>query len=74
MVSQDLLARASRRTGYRIELVKAPIFVIVRRHRDGHTPARISRYLRDQLGPDSPVASRAFVAWVIEAVQRGEQE
>lgn len=72
MVSQELLSRASRRTGYRVALVAAPVQIIAHRHRDGHSLAQITRYLHGQLGPDSPVASRTFVAWVIEAAERGE--
>ncbi|HJQ45593.1 MAG TPA: hypothetical protein VJ870_04600 [Amycolatopsis sp.] len=71
MVSQELLVRASRRTGYRVELVAAPMGIIARRHRAGQSLAEITRFLHDQLGPDSPVASRTFVAWVLDEVERG---
>ena len=72
MVSQELLMRASQRTGYRAELVAAPMGIIARRHRAGQSLADITRFLHDQLGPDNPIASRTFVAWVLDAVERGE--
>jgi hypothetical protein len=72
MVSQQLLSQASRRTGYRVELLTAPVQIIARRHREGQSLAQITRYLHEQLGPDHPVAARVFVAWVIAATERGE--
>ncbi|GAB3003494.1 hypothetical protein LWP59_27630 [Amycolatopsis acidiphila] len=72
MVSQELLSRASRRTGYRKDLVAAPVQIIAGRHAEGHSVGQITRYLKDQLGPDNTAAARTFVAWVIAAAERGE--
>ncbi|SFJ76760.1 hypothetical protein SAMN05421835_108191 [Amycolatopsis sacchari] len=72
MVSQQLLHRASQRTGFQIDLVAGAVEVIAWRHRDGHSVAEITRYLYTQLGPDCAAASRSFVEWVIDSVRAGE--
>ncbi len=72
MVSQTLLSTASRRTGYRTQLLEAPVAIIARRHREGQSVAQIAGYLRGQLGAENKVTERPFVAWVIAAVERGE--
>jgi hypothetical protein len=73
MVSQQLLSRASRRTGQRVELVAGPVEIIARRAAGtGMTVGEIARDLQDRLGPDNPATTRSFVAWVIGEVERGE--
>ena len=72
MLAQTLYHQAAQRTGYRCELVAAPVEIIARRHRDGQSVAQITRYLQSQLGPDHRAASRSFVQWVITEAGRGE--
>ncbi|OXM74550.1 hypothetical protein CF166_04305 [Amycolatopsis sp. KNN50.9b] len=67
MVAQAIYHQASQRTGFRVQLVAAPVDIIARRHREGQSVSQITRYLRAHLGPENPVASRSFVEWVITA-------
>ncbi|WP_435070899.1 hypothetical protein [Amycolatopsis thermoflava] len=67
MVAQAIYHQAARRTGYRYELVIAPVEIIARRHREGQSVAQITRYMQSQLGPDHQAAARNFVEWVIAA-------
>ncbi|MDQ0378595.1 hypothetical protein [Amycolatopsis thermophila] len=73
MVSQTIYHQAAQRTGYRYELVAAPVEIIARRHREGQSLAQITRYLQSQLGPDHRAASRSFVQWVITATGGGSR-
>jgi hypothetical protein len=72
MVSQHLLDDAAKRTGYRAELVAAPVAIIARCHGEGQTARQITRYLQDHLGPDNQASTPAFVGWVIGRIERGE--
>lgn len=65
MVSHKLLKQAAKRTGYRPELLSAPIVLIIRRHRKGHTPGQIAAFLRDWYGADNLITDQAFVDWVL---------
>ncbi|MEV5299052.1 hypothetical protein [Amycolatopsis methanolica] len=67
MVAQAIYHQAAQRTGFRYELLIAPVEIIARRHREGQSVGQITRYMRSQLGPDHQAASRNFVEWVIAA-------
>ncbi|PXY17088.1 hypothetical protein BAY59_36550 [Prauserella coralliicola] len=67
MVSQQMVAEAAERTGYRADLVKSAVLVIVARYRAGETVKKITRYMVDNLGPDNRAASAEFVRWAIAA-------
>ncbi|NYI87874.1 hypothetical protein HNR02_001197 [Amycolatopsis endophytica] len=73
MVSQTIVHQAARRTGYRYELLVAPVEIIARRHREGQSASQITRYMQAQLGPDHRAASRSFVQWVITAAGGGSR-
>jgi hypothetical protein len=72
MVTQDLIRRASERTGFRPQLVEVPVEIIARRHvKEGHTAGQIARFLQTHLGQDHAAASLEFVSWVIGEVMGG---
>ena len=72
MVSQTLLHQASQRTGFRVQLIAAPVGIIADRAREGQDAGKITRYLQANLGPDCAAASRSFVEWVLASLAGGE--
>jgi hypothetical protein len=72
MVSQDLVERAARRTGWRVELVAGPVGVIARRMGEGQSARQIARYLQSHWGSDHCAASVEFVRWVIDQIRRNQ--
>ena len=72
MVSQDLIERASQRTGHRVELVAGAVEIIARRMGEGQSVRQIARWLQSLLGRDHSAASVEFVGWVVSQLRRSQ--